>query len=698
REVPTIEPDPTWTLVFDGVDPLLERVRESLLTLADGRLGTRGSVLVTSLADMPSVLHAGVYVGSGPETELLAGPRWNRVTVELAETPTVRRVLDLHTGVLRQELQSGEARLEALLLSSLALPATTAVRIRDRGFGIPMQRGLQPPGAAAPEQGTGDGAEWMRVLGSPGSIAAAVRETVSGPAGDRVLDRITAYEGDATGVADERRALRTLTRAQTLGFETLLGEHRHAWAARWENADVRVDGDPELQLAVRLALFHLMASVSSEGDAAVGARGLTGSAYRGHVFWDSDVYVLPFLAATHPAAARAMLEYRIRRLPAAVHAARALGRSGARFAWESATSGEDVTPRSAPGRDGEVQPILTGELEEHIVADVAWAAQHYTDWTGDVAFARGPGRELLVQTARWWASRIELDEDERAHIRGVIGPDEYHERVDDNAYTNVMARWNLRQAAHATADGAVESSERHRWLELADSLIDGYDPQTGLYEQFAGFYTLEPLIVAEIAPHRPVAADQLLGAARTHAAQVVKQADVLMLHYLIPEEVADGSLGPNLLFYEPRTAHGSSLSVGVHATLLARAGRLDPALELLRLTARIDLDDIGQVTAGGVHLAAMGSLWRALSLGFAGLAPDENGLRVDPVAMPGIDALELRLRFRGSRVRVRVTAGTAQISASPPITILVPGHDSHKVGPDPFRFDLSPRSERSSPP
>ena len=253
-----------------------------------------------------------------------------------------------------------------------------------------------------------------------------------------------------------------------------------------------------------------MASVADAGEAVVGARGLTGRAYRGHVFWDSDVYVLPFLAATHPAAARAMLEYRVRRLPAALRAARAAGRAGARFPWESARSGEDVTPERLRDHRGELVPVLTGELEEHIVADVAWAATCYTDWTGDRAFAAAQGRELIVQTARWWTSRIELDPDGRGHLRGVIGPDEYHVGVDDNAFTNVMARWNLRRAAELGA-GRADPPERRRWLELADAIVDGYDPQTGMYEQFAGFHALEPLLIAESAPQRPVAADMLLG-------------------------------------------------------------------------------------------------------------------------------------------------------------------------------------------
>jgi Glycosyl hydrolase family 65 central catalytic domain len=165
-------------------------------------------------------------------------------------------------------------------------------------------------------------------------------------------------------------------------------------------------------------------------------------------------------------------------------------------------------------RRGQLVPVLTGELEERVVADVAWAAACYTEWTGDHAFAAAEGRELIVQTARWWAARIERDPDGRGHVRGVIGPDEYHAGVDNDAFTNVMARWNLRHAA-AVGAGAVAERERSRWLELAEVIVDGHDPHTGVYEQFAGFHALEPLLIAEIAPRRPVAADVLLGATST---------------------------------------------------------------------------------------------------------------------------------------------------------------------------------------
>ncbi|MFI5037652.1 MAG: glycosyl hydrolase family 65 protein, partial [Solirubrobacterales bacterium] len=318
--------------------------------------------------------------------------------------------------------------------------------------------------------------------------------------------------------------------------------------------------------------------------------------------------------------------------------------------------------------------------------DIAWSAGCYIDWTGDRAFRDGPGKRLLVETARYWASRVEPDDDGRAHVRGVIGPDEYHELVDDNAYTNVMARWNLRRAFAETTDADVDRTERAAWLEAADALVDGYQPDSGVYEQFAGFFELEPLVIAEIAPQRPIAADALLSPERVHRAQVVKQADVLMLHHLVPDEVAVGSLAANLAFYEPRTAHASSLSPGVHAALLARAGRLADARAALALTARIDLDDVSGSTAGGVHIAAMGSVWQALVLGFGGARPRGEALELDPRLPDGWELLELRLRFRAAQLRVRVSANAIDVISDQPMLLSVAGTDPVTVGPNGHRW------------
>jgi trehalose/maltose hydrolase-like predicted phosphorylase len=624
-DLPELDGDPAWTLEVDGLDPQLERVHESLLTLADGRFGTRGAPLLAHPDADPGVLTANTYVGSGPETQLAEAPEWATLPGRQPSNPTLRRRLDLRTGVLAQE-----ARVDAVELASLARPGTVALRARVKG------RRPTPAGT--------------RALSGPGAaLALSDRWT------DGTLERIGAYG------ADPKAANAALAEATAAGFETLLSEHRAAWARRWNETDVVIEGDPDLQLAVRFALFHLMASVADMGEAGVGARGLSGPGYRGHVFWDSDVFILPFLAATHPAAARSMLEYRIRRLPAAREAARRLGRKGARFPWESAADGFDVTPPLAHLSTGEIVRIRNGELEEHIVADVAWAVACYLDWTADEEFANGAGGELLVETARYWASRVRFDRANRAHIYGVIGPDEYHEPVDDNAYTNVMARWNLRRGA-AFAGDRQEATE---WSRIADALVDGYDSMSGIYEQFAGFSKLEPILIADIAPRRPIAADLLLGSERTRGAQVVKQADVLMLHHLVPGEVAPGSLLANLDYYEPRTSHGSSLSPAVHAALLARAGRFREALESLDVAARLDLDDLTGTTSGGLHVATMGGLWQAIVYGFAGVRPNGDRLAVDPRLPHEWGALELQLRFRGAPLRLRIDREGVELDAGP---------------------------------
>jgi trehalose/maltose hydrolase-like predicted phosphorylase len=669
--VPRVVVQPGWSFVVDRFDPDAGRAHEALLTIADGKIGTTGAPLLAHPAASPDLVAAGVYDGEGPLTDLLAGPRWAHLGRELASEDRVVRTLDLRTGMLAEDV-AGETRINSVRFSSLARPGVAVLRADvdppevSGALGAPY--GGAPTGV---DGGVNGGYEWMATRGRGGSITAAAWQQ----RGSNRLDRIAAYVVGSDG-AEPDRAVAALAGALGVGFDGLLSEHRRAWSRRWELSDVCIEGDEHLQIQVRVALFHLMSSVADHGEAAVGARGLTGHAYRGHVFWDADLFVLPFLAATEPSAARAMLEYRCNRLPAALATARAEGRRGARFPWESADGGFDVTPHAGRDHAGRAVPIRTGEAEVHIVGDVAWAACCYIDWTGDHDFAAGAGLQILVETARYWASRARVDAFGRAHIYGVIGPDEYHEPVDDNAYTNVLARWNLRRAASAAADlgdDTVDGAELQSWIELADALVDGLNPSTGIYEEFAGFFKLEPLLIRDVAPRRPITADLLLGRERVQRAQVVKQADVLMLHHLLPDEVVPGSLAANLDYYEPRTAHGSSLSPAVHAALFARAGRIEDALTALRIASSIDLDGLSASGAGGVHLAAMGGVWQALAYGIAGVRPRGDALVVDPVLPEEWPALELRIRFRGVQLRLRVEPDAIVANASASIVLVVDG-------------------------
>jgi trehalose/maltose hydrolase-like predicted phosphorylase len=635
RRVPTIDPDPGWTVVESGSDPQRHRVTETLLGVGAGGFGTRGAVEEPRLAGRPLVVASGVYSGDGVDDGLLAGPDWTQVALDPAPE-TDRRVLDLRTGVLlREEMVSGGPPLRSMRFASIDRPGLMAMRLE----------------AGAGRVGKGPAAGYWSVEGSgPGGIGMARTEALERVDGIDALERLAGLSADPKRAPSRRRAMALVQAGTTAGFDRLLCEHRGAWARRWEAVDVRVPDDEETGRALRFALHTLWSVAGPRRELAVGARGLSGPGYSGHVFWDADVFVLPALMTVDPASAVAMVRYRLNRLAAARDEAKDRGRAGARFPWESARTGRDVTPTVGFLGDEEVA-ILTGEQEEHITADVAWSVVRRAGWASVTGRLSPAERGLLAETARYWASRCRTDDDGRAHIESVIGPDEYHESVDDNAFTNVMARWNLRTAARRCPD--VPSPERRAWDEIADALVDGYDASTGTHEQFRGYARLEPLLAADVGTP-PFAADVLIGRERVAGSQLIKQPDVLMLHHLVPDEVVPGSLVPDLDLYAPRTAHGSSLSPAVMALLAARAGRPEEALELLRFALRIDLEDLGGTTSAGLHLGTAGGAWQAVLFGFLGLQVSGGVLRVRPCLPSAWRHLEVRFRCLGSDVRLRL--------------------------------------------
>ena len=265
------------------------------------------------------------------------------------------------------------------------------------------------------------------------------------------LDRLVAVaRADASEEDPAPRACAVLGRSRSLGWRAVLAAHEAAWSARWVAGDIVIEGDDELQQALRFAVYHLTSAANPDDDrVSIGARGLTGDAYLGHVFWDTEIYLLPFYIAVWPEAAQALLMYRFHTLPSARKKAALMGFRGALYAWESADTGEETTPERVVANDGTPVEILSGKMEHHISADIAYAVWHYWRATGDDEFFRRAGAEILLETARFWASRTVANEDGKRHIRHVIGPDEYHEDVDDNAFTNVMARWNIARALEA---------------------------------------------------------------------------------------------------------------------------------------------------------------------------------------------------------------------------------------------------------
>jgi trehalose/maltose hydrolase-like predicted phosphorylase len=385
----------------------------------------------------------------------------------------------------------------------------------------------------------------------------------------------------------------------------------------------------------------------------------------------------PDLARSGPSAAHVSL-------PHARWRAGKGGWRGALYAWESADSGAETTPEQAIGPDRLVVDILCGKQEQHISADVAYAVWQYWQATGDEGFLLDAGAEILLETGRFWSSRTQLEADGYGHIRGVIGPDEYHEKIDDNAFTNVMARWNICRALDVAAllrerwarfSGrlGLNDTELKQWLNVAETLATGLEPGTGLFEQFVGFFALEEIDLAYYAG-RSVPMDVVLGRERTQRAQVIKQADVVALLGLLPEEFVRETGAENFRYYEPRCGHGSS-SRAMHGLVAARLGYSEMALCYFRQTAAIDLADTHVAIAGGVHIAALGGIWLTAVFGFAGLSLHSDGIAIDPQLPADWRSLGFRVQWRGRRLKIRIEQPKylieATLEAGEPMTLVV---------------------------
>jgi kojibiose phosphorylase len=719
--------DAAWIIDEPGFDVAREHEIESCLAIANGHMGARGSIAEGTSVSRPATFLAGAFEMSSdpsPVPELLIVPDWGRLrfviegepfAVETSVTRHHRRVLDLRRGVLLRDYtalgsQGHLTRLRTLQAASLAdrHVFVEGVEISPLNFTGTIRVDAILAGEVRSASGgthweSFDATAWSRgaVLSGrtkSGLVAALAshievddaadtgpveREVGGGWAAERCrlevrvaetrgLHRIVALSSsrDVAAPADVARA-----RCAELGRRPIaehLGRHADAWGERWRCADVTIDGALALERALRFGLYHLLAAVNPDDPrCSVGARALTGEAYRGHVFWDTEIFMMPFYVHAYPEAARALIGYRHHTLPAARRKAESLGFKGALYAWESADTGEETTPDVVVTPFGEVIRVRSGELEHHISADVAYAVEACVRATGDDDLWRRQGLEILIETARFWASRAHGGADGLFHIDHVIGPDEYHEDVDDNAFTNWMARRNLRAAADAAEriggdHGGLDGEEIARFRAIAARMYTGHDASTNLIEQFAGFHRLEAIDLASLGPrHAPL--DVILGRARTQAAQVVKQADVVQLLALLWDEVPPATRRASFLHYDVRTGHGSSLSPGVHALVAARLGLHDATERYLDQTAEIDLGNAMGNASGGVHAAAMGSLWQAVIFGVAGVraAPDhDEAILIEPRLLPTWRHLGFPLAWRGRQLDVHVEPRAVEIGVA----------------------------------
>jgi kojibiose phosphorylase len=719
--------DAAWLVDEPGFDVAREHEIESLLSIANGYVGSRASIAEGTSVSRPATFLAGAYEASADLStvpELLVAPDWGRLRFTIAGSPFRveegemlhhRRVLDMRRGVLlREGKERGGAghvtRVSTIHLASLAERhlLVEGVEVCAENYSGPLTVDAIVGGEVKSEsgarhwegfdtsfrdggplvQGTSRGglrvamASHMALERPEGAAVAVSFELGPSAAAERYelqlridepqeLYRTVALYTSRDAPAPEGAALDLRRAVASEPLSRLVAEHEAAWAERWRRASVIIDGAPRLERAVRFACYHLIAAANPEDPrCSIGARSLSGEAYRGHVFWDTEIFMLPFFLHTWPEAARALVGYRHRTLPGARRKAASSGYRGALYAWESTDTGDETTPTAVLSPRGEILRVFSGAEEQHISADVAYGVAAYVRATGDLAFLRGPGLEILVETARFWASRVERGPDGHAHVRRVMGPDEYHDCIDDNAFTNWMARFNLRAAARAARawpeDAArlgVSDDEARAMEAAADAIYACLSPEIGVLEQFAGFFGLERVDLASLGvEHMP--ADMILGRERTRRTQIVKQADVVQLLALLWDEIPAEVRRRSFLYYEPITAHGSSLSPGVHALVALRLGLVDAAARYLEQTAEIDLGNTHGNSAGGVHAAALGSLWQAVVLGAGGVRPapdDLDAIVVEPHLCPGWRALAFPFAWRGRGLRVTIEPDAIEV-------------------------------------
>lgn len=621
--------------------------------------------------------------------------------VRYGALPTHERVLDLRAGTLHREVEwvtpaDQRVRIRSTRLVSFTHRSIVAIRHEVEAVDQPLRvivqselvaneqvpRAEEDPRVAAAlesplqaEEHFGEGTRAHLVHSTKAShqrMAAAMEHHVEGPEETAVQteahpdwarttvstrlepgERLTITKFLAYGWSSQRSlpALRdqvaaALVSACQSGWETVLAEQRAYLDEYWDGADVEVEGDDDLQQAVRFALFHVLQAGARAERRSIPAKGLTGPGYDGHAFWDTEMFVLPMLTYVHPEATADALLWRHSTLDLARDRARQLGLAGATFAWRTIRGHECSAYWPA------------GTAAYHVNAGVADALVRYVNATGDEAFEREVATEVLVEAARLWMSLGHHDRHGRFRIQGVTGPDEYTALVDDNTYTNLMAQRTLR-AAGLVVQRHPEVAERYgvtadevaTWDAAADLVLMPFNPELGVHEQSLGFTDLAPWDF-EHRNRYPLLLNEPYG--ELYRRQVVKQADlVLALHWrgdaFTPEEKARA-----FHYYDAITVRDSSLSACTQAVVAAEVGHLELAHDYLVEAAFMDLRDLAKNTRDGLHIASLAGTWLGLVAGFGGLRDHDGVLCFAPALPHGLDRLAFKLRWRTSHLHVVV--------------------------------------------
>jgi len=719
-----------WRLTETRFDPELSAQTESLFALSNGHLGWRGNLDEGEPHVLPGSYLNGVYEAHPqPYAETSYGmPESGQTLVNVINGKLIRllvddepfdlrygelrsheRVLDFRAGVLHRRAEwvspaGAVVRVLSTRMVSFTQRAVAAISYEVEPLGEPAHIAVQsvllaneelPPLGSDPrvaavleqpltrEDAEADGAAVVMVYRTnrsglrvgtamdhliEGSDAIAVESRVSGDVGMVTAavalapgQRLRVIKFVAYGWSSERSlpAMRdqvwaALSAARQTGWDGLLADQRAYLDTFWKRADVEVDGDTEIQQAVRFGLFHVLQAGARGENRPLPAKGLTGVGYDGHAFWDTETFVLPVLTMIAPDAAASALRWRHSTLPLAMKRARELGYAGAAFPWRTIT-GEETSG---------YWPASTAAV--HVSADVADAVVRYVDVTCDTEFERGPGLDLLVQTARFWRSLGHHDPFGKFHIDGVTGPDEYSAIADDNVYTNLMARQNLEAAAdvvrrypHRALELGITVEEAASWRDAAMGMHIPFDDVLGVHSQAERFTRHQPW---DFENTRPDQYPLLLHFPYfdLYRRQVVKQADLVLAMYLRGAEFTAEQKTRNFDYYEALTVRDSSLSASTQAVVAAEVGHLGLAYDYLAETALMDLRDVQKDTRDGLHIASLAGAWIALLGGFGGMRTHRAPTSFAPRLPEGLARIAFSLTLQGRCLRVEVTHGKAR--------------------------------------
>ena len=726
-----------WTLTESQFDPEQLHSRETVFTIGNGYLGTRGSFEEGYPHALPTTLVHGVYDDVPVVfTELVNCPDWlslliiingERFRLDRGEIINYERQLDLRCGLLTRSLRwrspkgkTIDLRFERFAsfadphvlglhcqITAIDFKGTIEVQASINGYSDnqgfnhweQLDQGKIEKESDRDQNYEMDDASrrpsdsegiWLQVRtrGSRIELGMAAKLSVidveanlqmtNTPGYPTVIATFNVVQGQTINI---EKIVTLFTSQQTENpvqaaqdkltglpsYATLQEAHRQAWVSVWEHSDIEIGGNVKAQLAVRYNLFQLLIAASPHNDqVSIPAKTLSGFGYRGHIFWDTEIFILPFFTFTQPAIARNLLTYRYHTLDGARRKASDSGYQGAMFSWESAATGDEVTPLWSMPNDpyAKAVRIWCRDREIHISTDIAYAVWQYWQATGDDLWLRDYGSEIILDTAIFWMSRLEWNVKlERYELCGVIGADEYHEQVNNNTFTNRMVQWHLEKAVavhdwlqQKFPDRATDLFQKLqlspdqslKWKEAIAQIYVSYNQENQeakVIEQCDGFFELKDIDLSSYEP-RDRSIQAVLGMDATNESQVLKQPDVLMLLYLMRDEFGDRQdlVQKNWNYYAPRTdsTYGSSLTSGIHAIIAANVGADSEANHHFLRAAMVDLEDNRGNTPDGIHAASAGGIWQAVVFGFGGIQLKDN----KPVANPHLPNCWTYLKFK----------------------------------------------------